>query len=177
MKRVMIAGGPGSGKSTLARQLGAQTGLPVYHMDQIHWMPGWVERAKADKIDLVRQIVAEDSWVFEGNFSTTFPERLARADTFIWLDLPVHIRFFRVLWRTFRDHGKTRPDMAPDCPEGFHRETLPFWAYIWRTRRSARVKLAAIADGGHDLRVVHLKSPSQVRAFLANLPKMKETTP
>ncbi len=44
MQRVMIVGGPGSGKSTLARRLGANTGLPVFHMDHTHWQPGWIER-------------------------------------------------------------------------------------------------------------------------------------
>ena len=39
MKRVMIIGDGGSGKSTLARLLGAQTGLPVHHLDQVFWMP------------------------------------------------------------------------------------------------------------------------------------------
>lgn len=42
MRRVMIVGHPGSGKSTLARAMGERTGLPVVHIDQIHWRPGWV---------------------------------------------------------------------------------------------------------------------------------------
>jgi dephospho-CoA kinase len=36
----MIVGQPGAGKSTLARALGVATGLPVVHMDMIHWQPG-----------------------------------------------------------------------------------------------------------------------------------------
>lgn len=38
MQRVMIVGQPGSGKSTLARKLGEHTGLPVVHIDTIHWL-------------------------------------------------------------------------------------------------------------------------------------------
>lgn len=64
MKRVMIVGGPGSGKSTLARQLGAITGLPVFHMDHIHWKPHWVERDRADKDLMTRVVHAKDSWIF-----------------------------------------------------------------------------------------------------------------
>ena len=49
MQRVMILGQPGSGKSTLAQKLGACTGLPVFHIDNIHWSPGWVERPSDEK--------------------------------------------------------------------------------------------------------------------------------
>lgn len=44
MQRVMIIGQPASGKSTLARQMGDLTGLPVFHIDHIHWKPEWVAR-------------------------------------------------------------------------------------------------------------------------------------
>ncbi len=177
MQRVMICGGPGSGKSTLARMMGARLGLPVYHMDHIHWLPGWTPRPAADKIPMVRAIIAQDHWVFEGGNSATYADRAARADTLIWLDLPVWLRFRRVVWRTIRDHGKTRPDMAPDCREGFHHETLPFWLWIWQTRKTARARLARLAAETTDLDVIHLKSPSQVAAFLASLPGKEEAAP
>ncbi len=173
----MICGQPGSGKSTLARIMGDRLGLPVYHMDQIHWTPGWVERPKAEKTPLVLDIIGQDAWVFEGGHSATYADRVARADTFIWLDLPVSLRFFRVVWRTIRDHGKVRPDMAPDCPEGFHGETWAFWKWIWQTRTSARAKLAAIADNPGHLTIHHLQSRSQVAAFIANLPIKQEAQP
>lgn len=170
MQRVMINGGPGSGKSTLARIMGERTGLPVHHMDKIHWKPGWTPRPGAEKIPLIRDIIAQDAWIFEGGHSTTYAERMARADTLIWLDLPIGLRYFRVIWRTIRDHGRTRPDMAPDCPEGFHGETLEFWRFIWRTRHSARNKLAEEIAKARHLTVHHLQSRSQVSAFIASLP-------
>jgi adenylate kinase family enzyme len=40
MRRIMIVGQPGSGKSWLAGQIGKRLGLPVHHMDHIHWQPG-----------------------------------------------------------------------------------------------------------------------------------------
>ena len=51
MKRVMIIGQPGSVKSTLARFLGERTGLPVVHIDKIHWKPGWNERETLELLD------------------------------------------------------------------------------------------------------------------------------
>lgn len=64
MRRVMLVGGPGSGKSTLARWLSAETGLPVFHMDHIHWKSGWVERERAEKVEMARAIEAQEFWIF-----------------------------------------------------------------------------------------------------------------
>ena len=118
MQRIMIIGGSGSGKSTLARALGEKLDLPVYHMDrEVHWLPGWVERAPEDKVPLVEAIVAKEAWVFEGGHSASYPQRLARADLLIWTDAPFALRLWRVVWRSIRQRGRTRPDSAEGCPE------------------------------------------------------------
>lgn len=143
MKRVMIVGQPGSGKSTLARMLGARTGLPVIHVDLIHWEPGWVERSLEEKQRLCRQAHAGDAWVFEGGVSSTWPERLDRCDTLIWLDLPLSLRVWRVARRTLRDYGRTRPDLPDNCPERFD---LDFYRCIWRTRKSVRQRLKVLFE-------------------------------
>jgi adenylate kinase family enzyme len=141
MKRVVIIGGPGSGKSTLARKMGAITGLPVVHIDHIHWQPGWVERSSAEKDRLTREVHARQEWIFEGGHFRTLDERLQRADTFIWLDFPVGVRLWGVLARTWRDYGRTRPDLPENCPERFNVETLKFIHFIWTTRNRWRERL------------------------------------
>ncbi|MEJ6403245.1 AAA family ATPase [Yoonia sp. 2307UL14-13] len=175
MQRVMICGGSGSGKSTLARIMGARLGLSVHHMDHIHWKAGWVERDQDERKAMVRDIVVNETWIIEGNHSRTHQERLAHADTLIWLDFPILLRQWRVFARTIKSYGKVRPDLPDGCPERFDRGTLEFWGFIWRTRRAARAKLAAIAaDPGH-LRIYHLQTRSQVAAFVASLPTKKES--
>ncbi|MDX8354683.1 AAA family ATPase [Cognatiyoonia sp. IB215182] len=174
MQRVMICGGPGSGKSTLARILGELTGLPVFHMDQIHWKSGWVERSTDEKSTMCHAVHMQDEWIFEGGHSRTYAERVARADTFVWLDLPVVLRQWRVFRRTLQGYGQSRPDLPDGCPERFNKETLEFWRFIWRTRHTARAKLAAIAANPGHLTVHHLQTRSQVAAFIANLPGKAE---
>lgn len=171
MRRVMIIGAPGSGKSLLARQLGTRTGLPVHHIDRIHWMPGWVERERAEKTRLCREVHALDRWIFEGGHSVTWPERLARADTLIWLDVPVVLRQWRVIRRAFRHHGQARPDLPDGCPERFDAGTLDFYRYIWRSRREARARMqAAFAGAPPHVDRHRLGSARAVRAFLDAVP-------
>lgn len=143
MNRVMIVGAPGSGKSTLARQLGEMTGLPVFHMDHIHWKPGWEERARPEKIAMALDVEAQERWIFEGGLSSTFDTRAARADLILWLDLPIGLRLWRVATRTWRDYGKTRADLTEGCTEYYDPE---FYHYILTTRRRNRARLARLMD-------------------------------
>lgn len=123
--------------------MGEITRLPVFHIDHIHWQPGWVERPGPEKDRLCREVEAREEWIFEGGRSTTWPNRLRRADTLIWLDLPVGIRLWRVLRRTALNRGRARPDLPEGCPEQFSAE---FLGYIWRTRRTGRLRMQALFD-------------------------------
>jgi adenylate kinase family enzyme len=73
MQRIMIIRQPGSGKSRLARQVGARLGLPVHHIDHIHWQSGWIERDRAEKGRMCLAIEAQPAWVFEGGIPRPVP--------------------------------------------------------------------------------------------------------
>ena len=164
MKRVMIIGQPGSGKSTLARLLGERTGLPVIHIDKIHWKPGWIERSTARKTALCREIHRQNEWIFEGGHSATWEERRQRCDTLIWLDFPVWLRLWRVIVRTLRHYGHSRADLPENCPEQFRWE---FYVWIWTTRKTARAKMGALFEATTPPKArIKLKTRHEVAAFL-----------
>jgi adenylate kinase family enzyme len=166
----MITGGPGSGKSWLARHMGDITGLPVTHMDHIHWKPGWVERGAEEKMRLVREVYARDAWIVEGGHSRSYPERLARSDTVIWLDIPLPLRLWRVIRRTFEQYGQTRPDLPENCPERFGAGKLELIWYMLRTNTRNRRRLETIfADPPPQASMIHLVSRREVGRFLATV--------
>lgn len=127
MQRVLIIGPCGSGKSTLARQLGDHLNLPVYYMDQLGWLPGWVETEKEELRENLKSIVATDRWLIEGNYGSTLNLRLPRADSVIYLDFPICRCIWWLLRRTLRYRGRTRPDMTEGCPERFD---IDFFRYV-----------------------------------------------
>ncbi len=167
MKRVMVVGSPGAGKSTLARAIGAATGLPIVHLDMIHWMPGWTERDTGERNAMIDAAEKSERWVIDGNYRKTWTHRVGRADTFVWIDLPVGLRLRRVIRRVLRSYGRNRPDLPEGCPERFSAEFL--W-YIWSTRNSGRRAAVPIAaDPPAHLTVHHLRSVDEVTAFTEGL--------
>lgn len=167
-KRIMIIGQPGSGKSTLAARLGDVTDLPVYHIDkEVHWLPNWVERDRADKARLCAEIHAKDEWIFEGGHSSTWQERLARADMLIWLDVPLWLRYWRVIKRRVQYNKQSRPDLPENCPERLNWE---FTRWIWDTRkRFWNMSNNLFLNVPANKRKYKLATPNQVSAFVAQI--------
>ena len=167
LRRVMVVGQPGAGKSTFARALAARTGLPVIHIDNIPWQPGWVERPRAEKTRLCHEVDAREAWIFEGGHSATWASRAARADLLVWLDRPLGLRLWRVLARLARHWHRTRPDLPEGCPERL-RNLPAFVRFIWRSRRTSREAMARLAAAA-PCPVVRLASDREVAAFLEGL--------
>ena len=164
MKRVMIIGQPGAGKFHLARQMHDILHLPIYHMDWFDWLPDGTRRPDAERADLAREVHARDRWIFEGGHSATWPERLARADTVIWLDMPLGLR----MWRAMRPIGAAeRAARASERPEQTNQD---FLAHVWRTRTRGRDRCAALWDRvGPEHKAFHFTRPAQARGFAVAL--------
>lgn len=166
-RRWLILGASGGGKSILAREVAALLGLPIIHLDQHFWSPGWVEPNREEWGQRVVELSSQDAWVMDGNYSGSLSLRLPRAEVAVLLDLPV----WQCLWGVFRRstlyRGETRPDLAEGCEE-----QLPDWAFIryvltykWRSRPKVLRKIAAEPQ----VRLYHLKSRRAVRQFMNEL--------
>jgi len=138
MQRVLVIGPCGAGKSTAAVEIGGLLGLPVHHLDRLHWRAGWVESTRDELRAALAPILAGERWLIDGNYGGTMDERLARADTVVYLDYPTWLCLWRALARVWRYRGRSRPDMAPGCPERFD---LAFVFYILTFRRGPRRKV------------------------------------
>ena len=165
MERVLIIGSPGAGKSTLAREVARVTGLPLVHLDQLHWSAGWVESTRAEMEAKVREVIAGPRWVIDGNYGGTLALRLTRADTVIDLDLPRWLCVFNIVRRTLAHRGRTRSDMAPGCPEHLNWE---FLAYTFNFPSGGRRRIEETMRS-YSGRRIRLRSRREVKRFLAAL--------
>lgn len=165
MQRVLIIGPCGSGKSTLARELAVRLNLPLTHMDQLNWRPGWVESSKDEIRARLDEVFKEDRWIIDGNYSGTLAERIARADTIIQLDFPISLCLWRVMRRVWTYRGRTRPDMTDDCPERFSGE---FMLYLAQWKLGPGPRTEALLRGQEE-KLIRLKGPRQLKTWLDSL--------
>lgn len=165
MRRILIVGNSGGGKSTLARRLGEKLGLPVVHLDILFWKPGWIESERSEFRARVAEALAGPAWVCDGNFTSSYDQRMPLADTIVWIEQPRWLCVFRVIWRAISYRRGGRPDMAEGCQETLD---LKFYGWVWTFDAQVKPKLeAALAEHGAHARVVRLTSDREIAAFLA----------
>lgn len=169
MKRIAIIGCGGAGKSTLARAIGTRLGIPVIHLDAEFWQPDWVMTPRDEEIARQSRMVAQPTWIIDGNYGGTIEIRLSVADTVLFLDFPRWLCLYRILKRRLQYAGRSRPDMAQGCPE---RLTPEFVRWVWNYRRQKRPEMLARLERlrAQGKTVVCLRNPAEVRRFLNTLP-------
>lgn len=154
-------GPPGSGKSTLARRLGADTGLPVFHLDQAFHRPGWQPVSKEEFRAEVDRIAAGPTWIIDGNYTGTLASRFSAADLVIYLDMPTWLTLARIFKRIAESYGRVRLDAAPGCPE---RLNGPFLLFALNWNRRSRRRIMALIETFPG-RVVVLRGRAAYRRF------------
>ena len=167
MDRILIIGSCGAGKSTMARKLATKTQLPIIHLDQHYWKPGWTEPEVEEWEKKVSQLIQAEQWIMDGNYSGTFHLRMPRADTIIFLDFSRWRCLWQILLRWWKYLGTTRPDLAENCPEHL---SLSFLHYVFVfpiTHRPRILTWLKKVENSH--RIIRLANRKEVNNFLENL--------
>ena len=91
MKKAIVIGCPGSGKTTFAEKLREKTGLPLYYLDAIWHKPDKTHIPREEYDARLGEILSEDAWIIDGNYSRTLERRMAECDTVFLFDLPTEV--------------------------------------------------------------------------------------
>lgn len=171
MEKIMVIGiSAGVGKSTFARKLGESLNLPVVHLDTLFWKPNWVEASLEEFSEAQQEVVIQDQWIIEGNYSNTFDLRAAHADTMIYLELPLRVCLYRVVKRWLMNLGKTRPDMTAGCEEKLDWAFIKFIITTYNPRKQKmNDRLQNFLKTGPAKEVITLKSKKEIRSYLENV--------
>lgn len=166
MQRIAVIGCGGSGKTTLANELGRRLALPVVHIDSYYWRTvdgRQVESTPEQWKECHRQLIGQEAWVMDGMKLGVLSERLARADTVIYLDLPAYQCLSGILRRRLRYRGRLCPEVGV-----YDRINWAFVRWVWSFRRRHRPRLLEmLAD--FDGRTVVLRRRREVPRLLAEI--------
>jgi len=166
--RVLIAGTSGSGKSTLARRVAAVLDLPYVELDALHHATGWT--ARAEFLDDVQELCAQELWTTEWQYPEARSLLAARADLFVFLDLPRPLVMARVVRRTLSRRlrhtnlwgGNVEPPLHTIFRDPEH---IVRWA--WRTHAQNARRVADLAEQQPELPIVRLTSPGEIQRWVA----------
>lgn len=170
-----IQGISGSGKTTLGAAVAARLGVPHLETDALVHGPGWTETPDDELRAAVEMFMESSGWVIDSDYRRKLGTLiLERADTVVWLDLPLRV-CLRRLW------GRTMPRIRHQQPLwNDNRESwrAAFWGwdslFVYAVRRHfgrrrRMLTLLARPELTH-LEVVRLRSPAEVERWLGAIP-------
>jgi adenylate kinase family enzyme len=160
----------GVGKTTFSRQLGELLGKRVYHLDAYYWKPNWVEATLEEFAEAQRKIVMDPEWIIEGNYSNTWEIRTDRADTIIYLELPLRTCLYRVLKRFFTNIGQKRDDLGGGCTEKIDWTFIKFIISTYHERKNKmEMRFKEFLTTDPTRKIIQLKSKKEISHFLESL--------
>lgn len=140
-KKIAIIGCAGSGKTTLALLLQKKLNLPLHHLDQYYWKPGWQRSDFEEFSSIHTKLCSQESWIMEGSYYRLFSERACYAQVIIFLDVPR----YKCLWYVFKRSVLNWGKIAFGSPQGCKQELFTFkflefiywvWTFNKRYRKS-----------------------------------------
>src|SRR5919201_2528019 len=166
--KIAVVGTSGSGKTTVARELARRLGVPHVELDALYHGPGWTETPVEEFRRRVVAATDADGWVVDGNYNSKLGDFvLERADTVVWLDVPLRVALSRVTRRTIR-RIRAREELWSGNRESWRGGFFGWESmFVWTIRsnlRRRRTRAGQLAQHPH-LRVVRLRSARGVAAW------------
>ena len=166
MKRVAVFGNAGGGKSTLARRLAELTGLPLHPLDRIQYRVGGGEVPHEEYLKVHADLLDQNEWIIDGFGSVASAwERFSKADTLVYIDLPLVTHHWWVTKRLVLGLFVTPEGWPKNSP--IWSSTMASYRVLWLCHREMTPRYRQLViDASASKRVHHVKSPAEMKAFL-----------
>lgn len=174
----MISTSSGAGKTTFGRRLAYRLGVPFVELDALHWGPGWSEPAIEDFRDRVQAALSCEGWVADGSYQGKLGLLVwSRADTLVWLDLPLRVALWRTLVRTLR-RVRSGEELWSGNRESvrnafFSRDSLLLYSLRTHLERRRRYEERLALPEATHLRVHRFKTTAEGERWLAKVPEIR----
>lgn len=163
--KIVVLGVSASGKSTFARRLATKMKLPLIHIDELMWKPGWQYIGDEETIRLIKEVSEKDSWIIEGYIEKgAQPDLFNKSDTLVYLDYPAWLPALRYIKRWWQHRTEPRPEL-PGCPERF---SFDFLKRVYLKKEVYRLE-QLFKKVDYSAKIIRLKSPKQAEKLLQSL--------
>jgi len=171
-ERIVVIGTTGSGKTTLAKQIAQCLNMPHIELDYLHWEPNWTEVPDEVFRERVKDAIAADSWVTDGNYSVVRDLLWPRATIIVWLDYSFPITFGRLLRRTIH-RAITQETICNGNRESFwlsffSKDSILLWLFQTYGENRKKYPLLFQQPEHAHLKVLRLRSPRETENWLRN---------
>ncbi|MFB2981864.1 adenylate kinase [Microseira sp. BLCC-F43] len=175
MKKVAVFGNAGGGKSTLSKRLSEIAGLPLYILDKIQYLPGGSEVPQEEYKRTHQEILDTDRWIIDGfGCMETLWLRLERADTLVFVDLPLFVHFWWVTKRMIVGHFKPPEGWPENSP--IWESSLSSYRVLWLCYKYLTPRYREYIQQVQSTKsVYHIRSPQQISQFIELIKNESDT--
>jgi GNAT superfamily N-acetyltransferase len=166
-QKMLVLGSPGAGKSYLSRELALRFSYPVVHMDVLYWRENWAHLSDEEMLKALDKVLAEKSWIIDGNYASTLEHRYQKADIVFFLDYPPEI----CLEGEKNRRGAPRDDFPSFLKEG---EDPGFLNFIATFPQNGRPQIIGMANHYLHTPFIRFSSREECNQFLSLYPVRKE---
>jgi adenylate kinase family enzyme len=173
MKRIVVVGGSCCGKTTFSKTLSQILSIQHVELDALHWEPNWKESPTEIFRERVQNALLSSRWVVDGNYSKVSDLIWPKADTIIWLDMPLLLILWRFVNRSFK-RSFTNEELWNGNRESlknsiFQKNSLLAWILKTHNRRRNQYLSFINRPPYPNLKFIKLKSVSEIRHFLGTV--------
>lgn len=168
--RIIILGPSCAGKTTLGRQLGQCLNIRHIDLDDLRFLPEWVERSDDDFFEQVHQAIkGRQNWVISGSYKNSWNITMPKATHVIFLDRPLVVLLARLFWRTCR-RAITRERICGGNRENGHALfLLSYWIIKTHKRKRQKFQDLQAAPYHPDTKFIHIKRVGDVQSVIDGL--------
>ncbi len=175
--RIWVRGVSCSGKTTLARKLSNELNLPHLELDQLFWLPDWIQRDREEFREILKDKLSSEDWVIDGNYSMIEQIMHDNWDFLIWLNPPFHVVLRRAFSRTFK-RIKTKELVCNGNIETWKNFfTIDGNMIIWVLKTYRRRQKQLQEAKKQFSNVVEVRCESDLERFITNLKKRLNMSP
>jgi adenylate kinase family enzyme len=166
MKKVAVFGNAGGGKSTLARRLAELTRLPLYSIDRMQFRAGGNVVPHEEYLKAHAELLRQEEWIIDG-YGGIGPawERFAKADTLVYIDLPLVTHGWHVTKRLIKGMFVAPEGWPENSP--LWSSTMASYSVLWPCHRRLTPRYRQLVAAEADSKGVHhLRSSAEMKGFL-----------